>query len=503
MKARLMHPDRDFDPAPHLPPHARDLAQDLALGTLWSAMAAGDARIFDVAQVALLAGIENDLETIRYRQEIVHDCLAHPAVVRELYAVAVDAIERTRRRYYGVFGRYPSSTLASAIDTLEMLVGSLRAVRRIAEAQHVAFASRGFTRLFAMLQAELSDAYLAEVEQHLAALAFKRGVLLSAELGRGNAGTNYVLRAPQETRPRWMDRLLGRGPAGYTFRLHERDEAGARALGDLRSRGINLVANAAAQSADHIVSFFEMLRAELAFYVGCVNLHERLTALGAPTAIPRVEPVGAGTWQAVGLYDVTLALTLGQRVVGNTIDADGMQLVVITGANQGGKSSFLRSVGLAQLMMQGGMFVGAEAFAGALCTGLFTHYKREEDPTMARGKLDEELARLSEIVDAIGPHAILLCNESFAATNEREGSEIARQVVAALLEKHVTVMFVTHLYAFAHAAAAWRRPDALFLRAERLPDGTRTFRLVVGEPLETSYGEDVYRAVFAPETAPP
>ena len=57
----------------------------------------------------------------------------------------------------------------------------------------------------------------------------------------------------------------------------------------------------------------------------------------------------------------------------------------------------------------------------------------EEDATMESGKLDEELGRVSAIAGQITRHSILLCNESFAATNEREGSEIARQVVRAML----------------------------------------------------------------------
>ena len=103
---------------------------------------------------------------------------------------------------------------------------------------------------------------------------------------------------------------------------------------------------------------------------------------------------------------------------------------------------------------------------------------------------------MSGIVDAIRPDALMLFNESFAATNEREGSEIARQVTRALLEKRVKVFFVTHLYDFAHGFFVRHRPDALFLRAERRADGSRSFRLIEAEPLETSYGEDVYREVF-------
>ncbi len=115
---------------------------------------------------------------------------------------------------------------------------------------------------------------------------------------------------------------------------------------------------------------------------------------------------------------------------------------------------------------------------------------------MNSGKLDEELSRMSAIIDTIQPNSLLLFNESFAATNEREGSEIARQIVRALLEKRIKIFFVTHLYEFAHGFYDTNMGNALFLRAERQSDGRRTFKLVEGEPLQTSYGEDVYHSVF-------
>jgi DNA mismatch repair ATPase MutS len=185
-----------------------------------------------------------------------------------------------------------------------------------------------------------------------------------------------------------------------------------------------------------------------------------------------------------------------QKVVGNDVNADHKDLAIITGANQGGKSTLLRSIGLAQLMMQSGMFVPAESFCANVCNRLFTHYKREEDATMTSGKLDEELGRMSVIVDNLTPDSMVLFNESFAATNEREGSEIARQIVHALLEKRVKVFFVTHLYEFAHRYYDSQMANAIFLRAPRQPDGTRTFKLIEGEPLQTSYGEDSYQKVF-------
>ena len=103
-----------------------------------------------------------------------------------------------------------------------------------------------------------------------------------------------------------------------------------------------------------------MLRAELAFYLGCLNLHETAEPRRASrSASPSRTRPDSRALSARGLYDVCLALTLDSPVVGNDVDADGKRLIMITGANQGGKSTFLRSVGLAQLMMQAGMFVPA------------------------------------------------------------------------------------------------------------------------------------------------
>lgn len=495
MKAFLMYRDRDFDVQQALPPQAQTVIQDLELSTLFAAMARGDKFLFEVARKAMLSSV-SDLETIRYRQHILQDCLSHAEVVREIYALAVEAIESERKNFWGLLSKYPTMILHRSVEVLEMFISMLRKLRAIADQHAGTFASEGFTAFFAMLKKELDDDYFASVQEHLQVLKFRNGVLLSAGLGRGNKGINYILRKPAARKQNWIEQIFAEKPPVYGFRIDDRDESGSRALAELKDRGINLVANALAQSNDHILSFFLMVRTELAFYLGCLNLAEELESRQQPVTFP--VPVAAGERRHAfeGLYDVCLALTSRHRVVSNRANADGKDLVVITGANQGGKSTFLRSIGLAQVMMQCGMFVPAKSFSANVCEGLFTHYKRQEDASMESGKLDEELKRMNEIVETIAPNALLLLNESFAATNEREGSEIARQVTMALVESGIKVFFVTHLYEFAHGLYESKLENALFLRAERRADGRRTFQLIEGEPLQTSYGKDLYRQIF-------
>ncbi len=496
MKAHLLYTQQDFNFASELPPNHEDLTQDLELSTLFESMAQGDKFLLEVSKRVVFASLK-DPEVIIYRQHILADCIAYPKMAREIYDIAVMSAQGKRGLWGHTSSHFPSSILSGAVRELEMFVGLLKQLRGLADSFADKVHSEGFGTLFRSLQTDLDDDYFVVIDRHLKQLRFQDGVLMSSELNKDNSGINYVLRSPWDTKLSWKERIGIGSRSSYSFTIPPRDEAGANALSDLTSRGINIVANAAAQSADHIESYFSMLRSELGFYVGSLNLRDQLQVKGEPTCFPIPAAWNKPELTFSDLRDVSLALRSDNRIVGNEADARGKMLVIITGANSGGKSTFLRSVGMAQLMMQCGMFVAAESYRASVSNGIFTHFVREEDSSMRSGRLDEELSRMSVITDLLTSHSIVLFNESFAATNEREGSEIARQIVRALVDADIKVFFVTHQFDFAESFRGEQRRDfALFLRAERDADGRRNFKLVKREPLPTSYGEDLYKKVF-------
>jgi DNA mismatch repair ATPase MutS len=489
MKARLLYPDRDFDVTEGLPANSDDLIRDLGLASVTEAMAAGNKLLYDVSTRVMLASV-SDPGTIRYRQQILADCLAEPAIIRQMYGIAVGALQDKRGVWGILTSQQPTSILSTAIGQLEALITRLRELRQVADDHIAKFSSAGLLTLLRSLQRDLDDQYFEELSRHLRQLRFGGGELLSARLGRDNSGISYVLRSGN-VRRRWKERVGMEPRSVYSFSIPPRDDAGAQTLEDMASRGINQVANAAAQSADHVSSYFTMLGIELGFYVSCLNLYDQLTARGQPVAFPVPLPWRPAVYSCADLRDTGLALRAG-HVVGNDVVAEGKPLVIITGANSGGKSTFLRSVGLAGLMMQCGMFVTARSLQASVGRRIFTHFTREEDHSMVSGHLDEELKRMSAIADQISPQSLILFNESFATTNEREGSEIGRQVVRALLGADIRVFFVTHQFAFADSFHHQHPDCTLFLRAPRQPGGVRTFKLTEAEPLPTSYGQDIY-----------
>ncbi|POR01039.1 hypothetical protein AU468_09240 [Alkalispirochaeta sphaeroplastigenens] len=488
-----------------------DLLRDLELEPVLREMAREDPLIARTMETQLLRRTLS-LETIHYRQEVMQDALDNPEVVRTLYRIIGEVMEEEGRLYQGVFSTQPASVLQNALMPLEVFTNLLEELSRIARTEQDCFRSRGFRHLFGMLQDELPREYLEEVRSMIKTLRQDQGTLLGARLGPGNSCTGLSLLRPRAER-RWKGWLRKKIPSPYTFSLVEGDEIGYRIMEEIKNRGLNAVSHVLLQSADHIVGFLEHLREELSFYAGALNLRDTLEARGNPLCMPRCsdlprrppgptgprDPAGPDgvpetrEHRFSGLYDPALAVQLPEPLAGNDAILDGSSLVMVTGANKGGKSTFLRSIGTAQLMMQAGLFVPARSFRGSLCRGLCTHYRRGEDHTMSSGKLDEELRRMSGIADALVPGSMVLLNESFAATNEREGSEIARGVIRALADTQVTTFFVTHLYGLAKDLHDQNRPDWVFLRAHRDDQGGRTYRVTPGAPLSTSFGTDLWR----------
>jgi hypothetical protein len=168
MKVRLLHPERDLDLEPQLPWQLRALINDdLELGGLYDAMAAGDAFLLDTAKKVLPLGV-TDPDVISYRQQVLADCLVNRTVVQQIYevTVAVDGLELRRKVFLGGLGsRNSELILRRSIRILELLVKSLRQLRRLSDEYAGQFRSTGFRQSFAMLAEQLSDDYLVRVDE--------------------------------------------------------------------------------------------------------------------------------------------------------------------------------------------------------------------------------------------------------------------------------------------------------------------------------------------------
>jgi hypothetical protein len=149
-------------------------------------------------------------------------------------------------------------------------------------------------RLFVMIMQELNDEYLEVIEEHLRQMTHLKGVLPGqARLGAGNQGGLFFASLPRRAE-------TGSGvcfPASralYGTRLLPGMKMGSgHSVTVLQDEGLVLVASAMAQSTAHLLNFFRALRAELGFYIACLNLAEVLNHRNVPQCFPVRSTKGA------------------------------------------------------------------------------------------------------------------------------------------------------------------------------------------------------------------
>lgn len=242
---------------------------------------------------------------------------------------------------------------------------------------------------------------------------------------------------------------------------------------------------------DDLLLFWRNYGREIGFYKGVNTLQTRMNELSLPFCYGECR-TGEMKKEIEDLYELSLALYVQVRPVPNSLESRAV-LTVVTGANQGGKSTFLRSFGIAQVLLQCGMPVPAAKFCSGLYSRIHTHFTRKEDAMLSRGRLEEELKRMSGIISQLSSDSLLLLNESFASTTEKEGSQIAYNIIMPLYQKKIEVMMVTHLHEFAKRVYEEQKSGCEFLVAERKENGDRTFRMLRGKPHYSSYGTDLYQ----------
>ena len=461
--------------AADLTPYRENLTEDLCLGPVLDAMAAGDRTVRDSLSCQIFAPL-TDPDAIRYRSEAMQDAFLNCSTVGSIYAAVSETLEaQGREELRFTAALHVTSLFRRARRRMEILLQALRQLSELGK--NTAFRSRAFICLFASWQKTLSPEFFAGANDLMHQLNFPDGMQFQARTALNGHAADYRLLYHTAAEAK---------AAGFSL-------PDTWAQSDLiyrEERALGRTAVELAQAVSGIAGYLEHLKRELAFYIGGIRLMKKLEARHLPFCFP--VPAQNG-WTGKSLLALHIALQ-AEHPVSNSFRV--LKSALLTGADLGGKTTFLRSIAQSQLFFQAGLPVAGEAFSAPVTQGIYTHFPREEDPSMVSGKLAEELDRMNEIMEHIRPGAVLFSCESFCSTNDAEGSALARNIFGALRDAGVAVFAVTHLYLFARKMLDEEQEQWTFLIAQRLADGTRTYRILPGPPQTTAFSEDIYREVF-------
>jgi len=512
-------------------------AADLGLDHLSAAVAREVGYARSIREI--LHALSTDPAVIAYRQAVLAELLDNPDLAQRLAALLPEIGALDGFVYAARPGQSPLHEVAWRVSQLEAWVACVQGLHAALDAAP-ALRAEGLRLLRATVGGWARDPSFQRLAAELPALLDAMRRIASVTIG---VNLDDQLR-PVEATLLAVNRQKFRGPSASLLRslfgangedstwegiapLHS-----ARPSSTLRpaERGLDLdnpllqplfrdlaqvlkqtarpVAAALQRYAHLNLRAFEGLGGELAFYLGAARLIERVRAAGLPFCRPEIAPTEARVCEVENSYNVNLALRLlaagtadlGAAVVTNALHfGEEGRVFVLTGPNQGGKTTFTQAAGLLHVLAQAGLYVPGSRARISPADGIYTHFPVEERPEMEAGRLGEEARRLSEIFARATPHSLVLLNESLASTSPGESLYLARDVLRVLRQLGARAIYATHLHDLAvgcdelnrETPGASRVVSLVSVVHEGAGGVERTFHIEAGPPRGHSYAREI------------
>lgn len=487
---------------------ALDLGLDLLVRELdWGNLHARHVR-------SVLMGLVADPDVIAYRQAVVAELSADEQLRATFRALLPNLAELAQPRSAVWAQESPLLMVPPRLSDLELYVSCVNDLHAALSA--VQRRSAGLLALQAYLEAALADeqfqALVAELPGLRAQLDQVASITVGVNLDRDLRPLSATLVAlnrepfsgPRSITQRLFGRAMPQGLSTMTALRHvverspETDPL-ARDLEKVLAEVVQPVANGLERYHRLHARPLAALEPELAFLLAAVALAARLNNQGLPTCLPVISSDAHHLDQA---YNPALALQLAKTgpgnngagpaaIVRNPVDFDHGAIVLMTGPNRGGKTTYIRTVGLNQVLFQAGMYVGAAAGQMIPADAVLTHFPPVESVEPGGGRLDQEAHRLREMFAVATARSLLLFNEPLTSTSEHEAHRLASDVLRALKLLGARAVFVTHLHTLAADLTLFNN-DAQGAQivswvAGVGEDAARTYSIRPGQPATFSY----------------
>lgn len=395
-----------------------------------------------------------DLESVSYRHEVFQD-LENPQINASITAFA--AAMRTVRAglgqaeelYYALQKQRwhldAAAVYCEAVDTL------------VADLDAAPVRSRGLLALRDFLNAYRSSAELAALRAETAKLksdlaAIRYTMRLKERLIEVGPYTGEIDYAAQVLKT--FEKFKQSDAREHSFRteawshMNHIEAAIAERVALLNPEVFGALQRYCEAHRDFVDPTLQAFDREVQFYLAYLAHQQRFQAAGLSFCYPSVSP-GLKAVRARETFDLALAQRVverGSEVVTNDFALQGVERVmVVSGANQGGKTTFARGFGQLHYLAALGCPVPGREAALLLCDQIFSHFVREEQVEQLSGRLEESLQRLRAILDQATSRSLLVLNESFSATTLQDALFLGRQILRKIIERDLLCVCVTFL----------------------------------------------------------
>ena len=187
---------------------------------------------------------------------------------------------------------------------------------------------------------------------------------------------------------------------------------------------------------------------EVQFYIACLEYFSRIKAQGLVFCYPGIA-TGPGSVYARETFDIALAYTLTARkeaIICNDFMLSGQErILIVSGPNQGGKTTFARTFGQLHYLAALGCPVPGSGARLMLSDSIYTHFEREEDIGTHRSKFEEDLIRIHTILSKASSKSIIIFNELFSSTTLQDALFLCQKIMEYLIRLNNYCVWVTFI----------------------------------------------------------
>ena len=499
-------------------------------------------RQYQYKLLQMLEELCDEPEIIRYRQDILKDFLDIPRLAVTIKKIVGIMVENDRGNIYGLSEPDSFSTLSDAIRAFNAYVECVEIMHKFYQDNSERIRSEGVRRLFDYFEDGYKDEDYNKMKHNLEELdkALKDrirsvtvGINLDENLVPVSAGVIEYSSKRFAAKPSLFDRILYRGSVPQdkvVENLHKKykndddlsadellvntvDETLFRELDSLTHKLVKRLAAVMAEYQRLGIRDIVSIDYQLDFYIGAVSLVQAAEAKGLKMCCPEILPARERRAEIKGLFDLiyyseaavyNLRVKDGQKkpvVVNDITVGDGGEnagFYILTGANNGGKTTFVRALGICQVLAQAGLFVPAEACRISVCDFIYTHFPKEEEMGINASRFTTEIKEFKTISDTVTNHSLLLMNESIQSTTPVECIEIASKLVRLFCMLGVRGVFATHLIDVAFKAVELNDTEGLHTRIGSLTvavdekTGERKYKISHSMPSGNVYAGEIF-----------
>lgn len=248
---------------------------------------------------------------------------------------------------------------------------------------------------------------------------------------------------------------------------------------------------------------------QMSFYIGAKKLIEAVKARGLDMVRPSYLPMEDREMKATEIFDLSFYIqmvsndpmaSLKGKIITNdcTMDENG-RFFVLTGANNGGKTTYTRSVGIVQVLAQAGLYVPAQSCEISPVDFIYTHFPKEEEVGLNTSRFTQECKQFKVTIDTATKYSMLLLNESIQSTTPTECVYIATELTKIFRCVGVRGVYATHLLELARSLDTLNaevegdtKLVSIVTTVDESGDQKRLYKIIRSAPQEFGYARSIY-----------